>query len=65
MYGIRNRGKNGISVLGITGYAIMKMDGKYVMVEILLSTVPFGDVNHTDDVILCGSKQQLGGYGVG
>jgi hypothetical protein len=35
------------------------------MVEILLSTVPFGDVKHTGDAILRASKQQLAGYGVG
>ena len=35
------------------------------MVEILLSVVPFGDVNHTGDTILCENKQQLTGYGVG
>ncbi len=35
------------------------------MVEMLLSAVPFGDVNHTGDTILRASKQQLAGYGVG
>lgn len=29
------RGENGISLLGITGYAIVDIDDKYVMVEIL------------------------------
>jgi hypothetical protein len=33
------------------------------MVEMLLSAVPFGE--HTDDVILRASKQELSGYGVG
>jgi hypothetical protein len=31
-----DRGENGISLLGITGYAIIEVDGKYVMVEMLL-----------------------------
>ncbi len=44
---------------------IIEVDGKYVMVEILWSAVPFGDVKHTVDDILCASKQQLTGYGVG
>jgi hypothetical protein len=35
------------------------------MVEMLLSTVPFGDVKHTGDTILRTSKQVLAGYGVG
>ena len=35
------------------------------MVEMLLSTVPFGDVNHTGDTILRTTKQLLTGYGVG
>jgi hypothetical protein len=35
------------------------------MVEMLLSTVPFGDVKHTDDSILRANKQRLAGYGVG
>jgi hypothetical protein len=35
------------------------------MVEILLSSIPFGDVKHTDDAILRARKQQLAGYGVG
>ncbi len=35
------------------------------MVEILLSAVPFGDVKHTGDAILRGSKQELTRYGVG
>jgi hypothetical protein len=35
------------------------------MVEMLLSAVPFGDVKHTGDAILRGSKQQVAGYGVG
>ncbi len=60
-----DRGENGISLLGITGYAIIEVDGKYVMVEMLLSAVPFGDVKHTGDAILRASKQQLAGYGVG
>jgi hypothetical protein len=34
------------------------------MVEMLLSAVPFGDVKHTGDAILRGSKQLLAGYGV-
>ncbi len=42
---------------------IIEVDGKYVMVEILLRVVPFGDVKHTGDVILRTSKQQLAGYG--
>jgi hypothetical protein len=42
-----DRGENGISLLGITGYDIIEVDGKYVMVEMLLSAVPFGDVKHT------------------
>ena len=46
-------------------------DGAYslpcveVMVEMLLSAVPFGDVKHTGDTILRASKQLLAGYGVG
>ena len=60
-----DRGENGISLLGITGYAIIEVDGKYVMVEMLLGAVPFGDVKHTGDAILRASKQQLAGYGVG
>ena len=36
-----DRGENGIFLLGIIGYAIIEVDGKYVMVEILLSVVPF------------------------
>jgi hypothetical protein len=35
------------------------------MVEMLLSAVPFGDVNHTGDTILRATKQLLTGYGVG
>jgi hypothetical protein len=35
------------------------------MVEMLLSAVPFGDVNHTGDTILRVIKQLLTGYGVG
>ena len=35
------------------------------MVEMLLSAVPFGDVKHTGDTILRGSKKLLTGYGVG
>jgi hypothetical protein len=31
----------------------------------LLSAVPFGDVQHTGDTILRASKQLLAGYGVG
>jgi hypothetical protein len=58
-----DRGENGISLLGITGYAIIEVDGKYVMVEMLLSALPFGDVNHTG--VLRASKQELAGYGVG
>ncbi len=57
--------KNGISLLRITGYTIIEVDGKYVMVEMLLSTVPFGDVKHTGDTILRASKQELTVYGVG
>ena len=60
-----DRGENGISLLGITGYDIIEVDGKYVMVEMLLGAVPFGDVKHTGDAILRASKQQLAGYGVG
>jgi len=52
-----DRGENGISLLGITGYAIIEVDGKYVMVEMLLSAVPFGDVKHTGDAILRARKQ--------
>ena len=62
---LSDRGDNGISLLGITGYVIIEVDGKYVMVEMLLSAVPFGDVKHTGDAILRASKQQLAGYGVG
>ena len=60
-----DRGENGISLLGITGYAIVQVDGKYVMLQMLLGTAPFGDVKHTGDAILCGSKHELVGYGVG
>jgi hypothetical protein len=35
------------------------------MVEMLLSAVRFGDVNHTGDTILRARKQILTGYGVG
>jgi hypothetical protein len=35
------------------------------MVEILLSTVPFGDVKDSGDDILRSSNQKLAGYGVG
>jgi hypothetical protein len=35
------------------------------MVEMLLSTFPFGDVQHTGETILRAIKQQLAGYGVG
>ena len=59
-----DRGENGISLLGITGYAIIEVDGKYVMVEMLLSAVPFADVQHTGVAILRASQQQLAGYGV-
>ncbi len=59
-----DRGENGISLFGITGYDIIEVDGKYVMVEMVLSAVPFGDVKHTGDAILRASKR-LGGYGVG
>ena len=31
-----SRGENGISLLGITCYAIVQVDGKYVMLEMLL-----------------------------
>ena len=44
------RDENGISLLGITGYAIIQVDGKYVMLEMLLSAAPFGDVKHTGEV---------------
>ena len=44
---------------------IIEVDGKYVIVEILLSVVPFADVKNTGDFILRASKQQLAGYGVG
>jgi hypothetical protein len=47
-----DRGENGISLFGITGYVIIEVDGKYIMVELLLIAVPFGDVKHTGDVIL-------------
>jgi hypothetical protein len=60
-----DRGEKGISLLGITGYAIIEVDGKYVMVEMHLSAVPFGDVKHTEDAILRERKQQLARYGVG
>ena len=60
-----DRGENGISLLGITGYAIIEVDGKYVIVEMLLSEVPFADAKNTGDGILLVSKQQLAGYGVG
>ena len=59
------RGGNGISLLGITYYAIVDIDGKYVMVEMLLSAAPFGDVSHTRENILRVSKQHLARYGVG
>ena len=35
------------------------------MLEMLLGAAPFGDVKHTDDAILCASKHELVGYGVG
>ena len=59
------RGENGISLLGITGYVIVQVDGKYVMLQMLLGAAPFGDVKHTGDAILCDSKHELVGYGVG
>jgi hypothetical protein len=59
-----DRGENGISFRGITGYVIIEVDGKYVMVEMLLSEVPFGVVEHSDDVILRERNQELTGYGV-
>ena len=59
------RGGNGISLLGITYYAIVDIDGKYVMVEMLLSAAPFGDVSHTRENILRVSKQHFARYGVG
>ena len=59
------RGGNGISLLGITYYAIVDIDGKYVMVEMLLSAAPFGDVSHTGENILRVSKQHFARYGVG
>ena len=49
---------------GITGYAIIEVDGKYVRVEMLLSAVPFGDVKHTGDVILRAIQQQLTSMGL-
>jgi hypothetical protein len=52
-----DRGENGISLLGITGYVIIEGDGKYVMVEMILCAVPFGDVKHTGDAILRARKQ--------
>jgi hypothetical protein len=60
-----DRGENGIFLLGITGYVIIEVDCKYVMVEMLLSAVPFGDVNHTGEATVRESKQQLARYGVG
>jgi hypothetical protein len=51
-----DRGENCISLLGITGYVIIVVDGKYVMVEMLLSAVPFGDVKRTVDDILRARK---------
>ena len=59
------RGENGISLLGITGYANVLVDGKYVMLQMLLGAAPFGDVKHTGDAIFCASKHELVGYGVG
>ena len=50
-------GEKRISLLGITGYVIIEVDDKYVIVEILLSAVPFVDVKNTDDVILRASKK--------
>ena len=35
------------------------------MLEMLLGAAPFGDVKHTGDAILCASKHELVGYGVG
>ena len=60
-----DRGENGVSLLGITGYVIVQVDGKYVMLEMMLSAAPFGDVKHTGDAILCTSKHELVGSGVG
>ena len=59
-----DRGENGTSLLGITGYVIIEVDGNYVMVEMLLSAVPIADVQHTGVVILRASQHQLTGYGV-
>ena len=42
-----DRGENVISLLGLTSYAILEVDGKYVMVKMLLNAAPFGDVKHT------------------
>ena len=57
---LSDRGQNGISLLGITGYLIIEVDGKYVM-EMLLSAVPFGDVKHTgDDILRASSSNSLG-----
>ena len=44
---------------------IIEVDGKYVLVEMMLSAVPFGDVKHAGDAILRANKEQLAGYGVG
>ena len=35
------------------------------MLEMLLGAAPFRDVKHTGDAILCASKHELVGYGVG
>ena len=35
------------------------------MLEMLLGAAPFGDVKQTGDAILCASKHELVGYGVG
>ncbi len=35
---------------------VVQVDGKYVMLEMLLGAAPFGDVKHTDDTILCTRK---------
>lgn len=35
------------------------------MFQMLLGAAPFGDVKHTGDAILCASKHELVGYGVG
>ena len=40
----------------IQGRSPMEVSGKYVIVEMLLSVVPFADVKNTGDVILRASK---------